>query len=78
LICEKERVVQELTEALHQVKMLQGLLPICAFCKRIRDDGGEWQAVESYVSSRSEVRFSHGYCPQCVKKYFPEVLADSS
>ena len=57
--------VIELEEALSRVKLLQGLLPICAYCKRVRNDGDYWQQVESYVSEHSEARFSHGICPEC-------------
>lgn len=57
--------VSELEEALQQVKRLEGILPICSFCKRVRDDADYWQQVESYVASRSEARFSHGICPEC-------------
>jgi sigma-B regulation protein RsbU (phosphoserine phosphatase) len=57
--------VRELEDALHQVKHLNGLLPICSYCKRIRDDSNYWQQVESYVSSHTDARFSHGICPDC-------------
>jgi sigma-B regulation protein RsbU (phosphoserine phosphatase) len=57
--------VRELEEALHQVKQLNGLLPICSYCKRIRDDRNYWQQVESYVSTHTDARFSHGICPDC-------------
>ncbi len=57
--------VSELEEALSRVKLLQGLLPICAYCKRVRNDDDYWQQVESYVSEHSEARFSHGICPEC-------------
>jgi phosphoserine phosphatase RsbU/P len=60
--------VHELERALHQVKQLQGLLPICSYCKRIRDDRNYWQRVESYISEHSEVQFSHGICPDCFEK----------
>lgn len=60
--------VKELEQALAQVKMLQGLLPICCYCKKIRDDRNYWQEVESYVSSHSRVEFSHGVCPDCYEK----------
>jgi hypothetical protein len=62
----------ELQEALDQVKLLKGLLPICASCKNIRDDKGYWKTVESYISSHSEAQFSHGICPDCMKKLYPE------
>jgi DNA-binding response OmpR family regulator len=57
--------VEELEEALTQVKQLQGILPICSYCKKIRDDQNYWQRVESYISDHSEVEFSHGICPAC-------------
>jgi hypothetical protein len=61
-----------LQDALYEVKTLQGLLPICAHCKKIRDDQANWQPMESYISQRSEVKFSHGVCPDCLLKYYPE------
>jgi sigma-B regulation protein RsbU (phosphoserine phosphatase) len=57
--------VHELESALAKVKQLQGLLPICAYCKKIRDDRNYWQQVESYITSHSEAQFSHGICPDC-------------
>jgi tyrosine-protein phosphatase YwqE len=57
--------VKELQEALSQVKQLQGILPICAHCKKIRDDQNSWQKVEEYVSEHSEAQFSHSICPDC-------------
>jgi sigma-B regulation protein RsbU (phosphoserine phosphatase) len=61
--------VKRLEEALSNVKQLQGLLPICSYCKRIRDDRNYWQQVESYISVHSGVQFSHGYCPDCYARY---------
>jgi CheY-like chemotaxis protein len=61
--------VRRLEEALSKVKQLQGLLPICSYCKRIRDDQNYWQQVESYISVHSGVQFSHSYCPECFDKY---------
>jgi len=63
----------ELEKALRQVKSLSGLLPICASCKNIRDDRGYWQAVESYITTHSEAEFSHGLCPTCIRKLYPEM-----
>jgi len=57
--------VQELEAALSQVKELQGILPICSYCKKIRDDQNYWQRVESYISDHTAVQFSHGICPDC-------------
>lgn len=56
-----------------EIRQLRGLLPICAWCNRISDDEGHWQQLEVYVSEHSRAKFSHGICPQCFKKQFPEV-----
>lgn len=61
-------LVAKLEAALAEVKALSGLIPICAWCKQVRDDQGYWQQVESYVSARSEAIFSHGVCPECLPK----------
>ena len=60
--------VQELEAAISRVKQLHGLLPICSYCKKIRDDKNYWQRVEEYVSSHSDAQFSHGVCPQCYEQ----------
>lgn len=70
---EKERLIKELQEALERVKTLSGLLPICASCKMIRNDDGYWQQVEVYIRDRSEVEFTHGLCPHCMHKLYPEI-----
>ncbi len=67
---ERERMIDELKEALANVKTLRGLIPICASCKKIRDDKGFWSQVEVYVRDRSEAEFSHGICPDCMKKLY--------
>ena len=72
---ERERLVSELREALAQVKTLTGFLPICASCKNIRDDAGYWQGIETYLSEHSDVEFTHGICPACVAKLYPEFAA---
>lgn len=61
--------VRELEDALSQVKRLRGLLPICAYCKKIRDDKSYWQEVEGYISKHAEVQFSHGICPDCYEQF---------
>ncbi|HEY1662257.1 MAG TPA: PAS domain S-box protein [Verrucomicrobiae bacterium] len=66
---ERLQLIQQLTDALKQVKTLTGLLPICASCKRIRDDKGYWQQVEFYITSRTDAAFTHGICPECAEKY---------
>ena len=70
---ELQQKTMELQDALGKVKLLSGYLPICASCKKIRDDKGYWQAVENYISSHSEAKFSHGICPECIKKLYPEI-----
>ena len=65
---EREQLIQELQDALAQVRTLRGLIPICAWCKRIRNDQGYWEQLESYIKSHSEADFTHGMCPDCAKK----------
>ena len=69
---ERLQLIQELTDALAQNKTLRGLFPMCASCKRIRNDDGYWEQVESYISSRSEAEFTHGICPDCMKQLYSE------
>lgn len=66
---ERFKLIEELTESLKQVKTLSGLLPICASCKRIRDDRGYWQQVETYIADHTHADFTHGICPDCLEKY---------
>ena len=66
----------ELQRALKEVKVLRGLIPICASCKKIRNDGGFWQQLEDYLSEHSGVEFSHGLCQPCIKKLYPGVYRD--
>jgi len=68
---ERERLIRELQQAIEQVKTLSGIVPICAHCKRIRDDRGYWEHVEAYVSEHTEAEFSHGICPQCLERFYP-------
>jgi PAS domain S-box-containing protein len=68
LLEEKNRLIDELTRASAEITTLRGILPICMYCKKIRDDAGYWHQVESYVGARSNAQFSHGLCPDCVKK----------
>jgi len=63
---------RQLEGALSQVKLLSGFLPICSSCKRIRDDTGYWNQIESYIREHSEAEFSHGICPECAEKLYPE------
>lgn len=80
--CRKEREAElrrsndELQRALKEVKVLRGLIPICASCKKIRNDGGFWQQLEEYLGEHSEAEFSHGLCQPCIKKLYPGVYQD--
>jgi len=70
---EREKLIGELKEAMSHVNKLSGLLPICMYCKNIRDDQGYWSQVEEYISDHSEADFSHSICPDCEKKHFPNI-----
>lgn len=65
---------EELQQALSEIKILQGIIPICSFCKKVRDDKGYWQQVEKYISDRSEALFSHGLCPGCRDEHYGDLL----
>lgn len=68
---EKEATIVELKKAMDEIKILKGLIPICANCKKVRDDAGYWQHIEVYVRERSDAEFSHGICPACAKELYP-------
>ena len=63
----------DLQQALDEIKTLKGILPICANCKKIRDDEGYWNQIEGYIREHSQADFSHGICPDCAKKLYPEL-----
>lgn len=69
---EKDALIVELQKSLHQVKTLEGVIPICMHCKEIRDDEGSWNKLEKYISEHSEAKFSHSLCGKCLKEHFPE------
>jgi PAS domain S-box-containing protein len=71
---ERERLIAELQDALSQVRTLSGMLPICSSCKKIRDDKGYWNQIETYLREHSEAEFSHGICPDCAKKLYPDLV----
>jgi hypothetical protein len=64
---------EQLKNALAELKVLRGMLPICCNCKNIRDDKGYWNKIESYIQEHSEAEFSHGICPDCAKKLYPDL-----
>jgi len=65
---EQEKLIAELREALAKIKTLKGLIPVCAWCKKARDDKGYWESLEDYIRDRSDADFTHGICPECLKK----------
>ncbi len=69
---ERDKLIRELQKALSEVKTLRGFLPICSICKNVRDDQGYWSQIESYIRNHSEAEFSHGICPECAKKHYPD------
>jgi len=69
---ELKDVIIKLQKAFEEIKTLRGIVPICANCKKIRDDKGYWEQVENYVSKHSEAIFSHSICPDCMKSLYPE------
>jgi hypothetical protein len=75
VLAERDRtnLIADLRKALDEVETLRGLLPICASCKKIRDDGGYWNTVEEYFTHRSKVDFSHTLCPECIKTLYPDL-----
>lgn len=72
---EREQLIGELLEARAQLKTLRGMLPLCASCKKVRDDEGYWHQVDVYIRDHSEAEISHGICPDCREKLYPEYAA---
>ena len=73
LVARLEKALRDLKNALAEVKTLSGLLPICAACKKIRDDKGYWNQIEGYIQEHSDAEFSHGVCPECTTKLYPDL-----
>jgi hypothetical protein len=72
---ENDHLISDLQESLKKVKLLSGLLPICASCKSIKDDNGHWSKVETYIANHSEATCSHGICPECAERLYPEIYS---
>jgi CheY-like chemotaxis protein len=73
IVREKEQLITDLQDAMAQIKTLSGLLPICANCKKIRNDQGFWERIESYISKHTGADFTHGICPECMHKLYPDL-----
>jgi DNA repair exonuclease SbcCD ATPase subunit len=69
---ENEQLISELKQALNEINTLEGILPLCSFCKKIRDDHGNWEQVDVYIHKHSQADISHSICPECLKKHYPE------
>ena len=69
---DRENAIKKLEQALSEIKTLRGILPLCSFCKKIRDDKGYWEQVDVYINKHSEADISHSICPECLKKYYPD------
>ncbi|MBU4263573.1 MAG: DUF3365 domain-containing protein [Proteobacteria bacterium] len=72
----KEKLIEQLHQALAEIKTLHGIIPICSFCKKIRDDKGYWSQVEAYVQKHTQAEFSHAICPVCLKEHYPDLVDD--
>jgi DNA-binding NtrC family response regulator len=70
---ERQKLITELEKRLKEIKTLRGLLPMCAWCRNIRDDRGYWQGLEAYIQEHTDAAFTHGICPECMKKINPEL-----
>jgi len=73
---EREKTLKRLQQALHEIKTLKGIIPICSYCKKIRDEEGAWEQLESYLTQHSAAQFSHGICPECLPVAMKEVTVD--
>jgi DNA-binding NtrC family response regulator len=75
---ERQKLITRLENSLKEIKTLRGLLPMCAWCRKIRDDKGYWQELETYIRQHTDTAFTHGICPDCMKKVNPEQAAEES
>ncbi|MCJ7540367.1 MAG: hypothetical protein MUO88_11965 [Desulfobacterales bacterium] len=75
---DKSKLIIQLQASLSEIKMLSGLLPICSSCKKIRDDKGYWNQIESYIREHSEAEFTHSICPECSKKLYPDFYKENN
>jgi two-component system, response regulator PdtaR len=69
---EREKLIKELQNALDRIKTLEGILPICSHCKKIRDYDGRWHEISNFIQDHSQAEFTHGICPDCITKYYPD------
>ncbi len=77
LEAEQARLIEELRQAMAEIRTLKGFLPICCHCKKIRADNGYWEQVDVYIRQHLGTEFTHGFCPECAKRHYPDWLADA-
>lgn len=73
---KREHLVSQLQSAISEIKTLEGLLPICSYCKKVRDDKGYWSQIENYIRQHSQAEFTHSICPECTRKIYPNLYDD--
>jgi PAS domain S-box-containing protein len=76
LEAEREQLIADLRKALEKIKTLKGLIPVCAWCKKVRDDKGYWEELEHYIREHTDADFTHGICPDCLKEYDPDTYRE--
>ena len=69
-----DRTAEQSRKLAHRVRVLEGILPVCSFCKKIRDKQGQWHSMEQFITERSEAQFSHGFCPECGERHYGDFL----
>lgn len=72
----KSKIILDLQRAHEEIKLLEGIIPICSCCKKIRDDEGNWNHIEHFITERTEAEFTHGFCPECGMEYYPKHYQD--
>lgn len=72
---ERDRLLRDLRQAMAEIRTLKGILPICSFCNKIRNEKGRWEKIDLYIEKNSEAEFTHSLCPECLKKYYPDYPA---
>ena len=75
---EREKLILQLEQALAEIKTLRGIIPICSSCKKVRDDEGFWNEIEAYIDEHTEAEFSHSFCPECVRKLYPDLVDEEA
>ncbi|WP_157452573.1 hypothetical protein [Chloroherpeton thalassium] len=75
MLRNEKKLSKELQEAINNIKVLEGMLPMCSVCKKVRDENGEWHDVADYIRNHTDAVCSHGICPECGRKLYPEIYS---